>query len=155
MSHKLILDDPKLNFSAAHFLIEHDKCSRIHGHNYYIKIEILGDLDEHSMIIDFLKVKKLVLKSIEHLDHKLLLPTKNSALIIKENGNNLDIKIETTEKIYSIPKEDIAQVPIKATTAECIAQYIHMILKKELSDFKFNIILNENTGSHAAYGDFI
>ncbi|MFX1450738.1 MAG: 6-pyruvoyl tetrahydropterin synthase family protein [Promethearchaeota archaeon] len=154
MSHKLILDDPKLNFSAAHFLIEHDKCSRIHGHNYYVKIEILGILDENSMIIDFLEVKKVILEVIEHLDHKLLLPIKNPSISINENGNNLDIKIEKTEKFYSIPKEDIAQIPIEATTAECIAEYIYLILKEKLTVDKFQIMLNENTGSWAGYGDF-
>ncbi|NVM01975.1 MAG: 6-carboxytetrahydropterin synthase [Candidatus Helarchaeota archaeon] len=154
MSHKLILDDPKLNFSAAHFLIEHDKCSRIHGHNYYVQIEILGNLDKNSMIIDFLEVKKIIQESIQHLDHKLILPMKNPAIHVNENGNNLDIKIEKTEKFYSIPKEDIAQIPIDATTAECIAQYIYSILKEKLSVNKFQIMLNENTGSWAAYGDF-
>ncbi len=149
-----MLDDPKLNFSAAHFLIEHDKCSRIHGHNYYIKIEILGDLDENSMIIDFLEVKKLILKNIEHLDHRLLLPVENPHLEIRENGNNLDIKVLKTEKIYSFPREDVARIPVKATTAECIAEYIHSLLKKELSGLKFCIAINENTGSHAVYGDF-
>ncbi|MHA1386595.1 MAG: 6-pyruvoyl trahydropterin synthase family protein, partial [Candidatus Helarchaeota archaeon] len=86
MSYKLKLDDPKLNFSAAHFLIEHNKCSRIHGHNYYVQIEISGKLDEKSMIIDFIEVKKLILKTIEHLDHKLLLPTRNPAIQFEENG---------------------------------------------------------------------
>lgn len=159
MSHKLILDDPKLNFSAAHFLIEHDKCSRIHGHNYYVKIEIIGNLDENSMIIDFMKVKQTIIKSIAHLDHKLILPMKNPAIQIDENGSNLDIRIEKTEKFYSIPKEDVVQVPIDASTAECIAEYIYSNLKKEFlalefPAFKFQILLNENTGSYAAYGDF-
>ncbi|MHA1377376.1 MAG: 6-pyruvoyl trahydropterin synthase family protein [Candidatus Helarchaeota archaeon] len=154
MSHKLIIDDPKLNFSAAHFLIEHDKCSRIHGHNYYVQIEIVGKLDDKSMIIDFIDVKKLILKIIEHMDHKLLLPIKNPAISIKENGNNLNIEILKTEKFYSIPKEDVAQIPIKASTAECISEYIYNLLKKELSAYKFHISINENAGSYAAFGDF-
>ena len=36
MPYGVYVDDPKARFSAAHFLFEHDKCSRIHGHNYNV-----------------------------------------------------------------------------------------------------------------------
>ncbi|MEX2753109.1 MAG: 6-pyruvoyl tetrahydropterin synthase family protein, partial [Candidatus Freyarchaeota archaeon] len=39
MVYKLKVERTDLNFSAAHFLIRHPKCERIHGHNYKVTIE--------------------------------------------------------------------------------------------------------------------
>ncbi len=40
MGFKEISNSPKAKFSACHFLKEPFECSRLHGHNYYVSVEI-------------------------------------------------------------------------------------------------------------------
>jgi 6-pyruvoyltetrahydropterin/6-carboxytetrahydropterin synthase len=44
------------HFSASHRLSklpEGHKCTRLHGHNYTVTIELAGDLDDAGMVIDY------------------------------------------------------------------------------------------------------
>lgn len=63
----------EFKFSAAHHLtILGHKCSVMHGHNYRVTLEFLGDIDPNGMIIDFHRIKEVVNPVIESLDHKCL-----------------------------------------------------------------------------------
>ena len=42
MVYSVRVADPRNKFSASHFLFEHDKCSRLHGHNYHVAVELAG-----------------------------------------------------------------------------------------------------------------
>ena len=55
---KLRISGDKLTIACAHMLSKHDKCARVHGHNYQIEVEIEGELNESNMIIDFSLFKK-------------------------------------------------------------------------------------------------
>lgn len=61
----------RLKFEAAHRIVGHPgKCDRLHGHTYYVDVEVRGtDLDELGILIDF-----NVLKDLERLlpDHTYL-----------------------------------------------------------------------------------
>lgn len=62
-------------FEAAHqlpLLPESHKCRRLHGHNYRIDIEAVGELDARGFVMDFAELDELVLPLIEHIDHRLL-----------------------------------------------------------------------------------
>ena len=50
---KLKIAGDKLTIACAHMLTKHDKCARIHGHNYLFEIEVEGELDDKYMIVDF------------------------------------------------------------------------------------------------------
>ncbi len=53
-------------FSAAHFIPGHLKCGEMHGHNYRVKAEIEGKVNEKTgMVVDFGKVKE-VLRRFDH-----------------------------------------------------------------------------------------
>ena len=49
--------ETNMKFSAAHFIPYHDKCKRLHGHDYAIDIRIEGEL-LNGMVADFVTVKK-------------------------------------------------------------------------------------------------
>lgn len=60
-------------FSAAHQLDlvgDHHRCKRLHGHNYRVRIECQGQMDEKGMVIDFFDIKDKVKPLIESLDHR-------------------------------------------------------------------------------------
>jgi len=63
-----------VNFEAAHYINNYSgKCSRLHGHNWKVEVNIYGSqLDELGMLIDFRDVKAAVNKIMVKLDHYCL-----------------------------------------------------------------------------------
>ena len=63
-----------VNFEAAHFINNYPgKCSRLHGHNWKVEVNIYGSkLDELGMLIDFRDLKETVNEIMLKLDHYCL-----------------------------------------------------------------------------------
>jgi 6-pyruvoyltetrahydropterin/6-carboxytetrahydropterin synthase len=148
--HGLFIDDPKLNFSSSHFIVDHDKCERLHGHNYQVKIELLGEPRENFMVIDFKVAKDKILEICDRLDHRILLPGSSPSLEIKNNGEQIEVR--SPEKFYSFPKRDCVILPIPATTAEELAKQIFSELKKTLPELG-KVYVAESEGSTAFYSE--
>jgi 6-pyruvoyltetrahydropterin/6-carboxytetrahydropterin synthase len=61
--------DSPIRISTGHRILHHDgKCSRPHGHNYEITIELTGNLTEEGWIVD----KGVVTDILDEWDHKFL-----------------------------------------------------------------------------------
>ena len=147
---KLKISGDKLTLASAHMLIKHDKCARLHGHNYDIQVEVEGELDENNMIIDFGPFKNSVGSIIKELDHKVLLPEHNPDLKIELDDKQY--RVSTCEgKFYRFPKEDIVIVPLKATTVELLSKYLHDILKQKYPHFKITVTMSETSTSIVSY----
>ena len=88
MPYSVKISDPRCKFSASHFLFKHDKCSRMHGHNYQVQVELIGDLNEQHFVVDFFILKQRIMAILDELDHAILLPTESDQIrIIKESGH--------------------------------------------------------------------
>jgi len=62
--------DRPIRISTGHRIMEHDgKCSRPHGHNYEVTVEVVGRLTETGWVVD----KGVVTDVIEAWDHRFLL----------------------------------------------------------------------------------
>jgi 6-pyruvoyltetrahydropterin/6-carboxytetrahydropterin synthase len=61
-------------FSAAHRLRGyHGKCENLHGHNWKVEISIISDrLDKAGMVLDFKKIKAMLNRVLNDLDHQEL-----------------------------------------------------------------------------------
>ena len=59
------------DFASAHTLRDYPgACSRMHGHNWKVEVEVTGtDLDDTGMLIDFKKIKKATNEITSRLDH--------------------------------------------------------------------------------------
>lgn len=60
-------------FAAAHRLtLPYDSpCERLHGHNYKLRVTLMGGLNESGMIMDFKELKSIVNEEvISRLDHQ-------------------------------------------------------------------------------------
>jgi 6-pyruvoyltetrahydropterin/6-carboxytetrahydropterin synthase len=148
--HGLYIDDPKLNFSSSHFIVDHDKCERLHGHNYQVKIELVGKLGENFMVIDFKEAKDKINILCDSLDHRILLPGDSQSLQIQEKDEQIEVR--GSEKFYSFPKGDCVILPIPATTAEELAVYLFNQLKKDLPQLD-RVYVAESEGSTAFYSE--
>lgn len=66
----LVGGDRPLRISAGHRLMHHDgKCSRPHGHNYEIVVEVSGELTDEGWVVD----KSDVTSVVDEWDHMFLL----------------------------------------------------------------------------------
>lgn len=62
-------EDKPIRISTGHRILHHDgKCSRPHGHNYELSVEITGTLTEEGWVVD----KGDVTGIIDDWDHKFL-----------------------------------------------------------------------------------
>ncbi|NPD87189.1 MAG: 6-carboxytetrahydropterin synthase [Asgard group archaeon] len=147
---KLRISGDKLTIASAHMLVRHDKCAKIHGHNYQVEIEIEGELDENNMIIDFGLFKSNVIKMLKQFDHKTLIPSKSKDLQIETKDKQ--IIINTCEgKLYRLPREDVVFIPIESTTVELFSKYIHNLIEEQYPQFKITIIMSETPTSTVVY----
>ncbi|MCG3225511.1 MAG: 6-carboxytetrahydropterin synthase [Candidatus Heimdallarchaeota archaeon] len=147
---KLRISGDKLTIASAHMLVRHDKCAKIHGHNYQVEIEIEGELDENNMVIDFSLFKPDVIRMLKQFDHKILIPSESKDLQIETKDKQ--VTINTCEgKLYRLPKEDVVFIPIESTTIELLSKHIHNLLKKQYPQFKITIIMSETPTSTVVY----
>ena len=147
---KLKISGDKLTFAAAHMLIHHDKCARLHGHNYEIEVDIEGSLDENNMVIDFGPFKARVSAIIKELDHMVILPENNPELTIELDQKQYKVSSKGG-KFYRFPKEDVVMVPLKATTVELLAKYLYDKLKEQYPQFNITITMSETPTSIVSY----
>lgn len=95
---------------ASHILPNHPgKCSRLHGHNWKITVEVEGAVSRTTgMVLDFADVKRAVKPIIERLDHQhlnyyLQLPTAENLAayfafeLAPELGTSLRVRVSETE----------------------------------------------------------
>ena len=151
MTFTVRISDPRCKFAAAHFLYQHDKCSRLHGHNYIVNVELTGDLNDKSFVVDFFIVKSKLLVITNRLDHHLLIPAESREIQINQETPESQIYVEFNGKHYEFPPEDVILLPLVATTAELLAQYIYREMHSEFPQFKLKVEVGESEGSIAIY----
>lgn len=120
-----------LVFSAAHFITFNGNiCERLHGHNWRVAIEVAGPLDENHYVFDFIALRDAAQAIVNELDHRVLLPTQHKAIVVSEQGNEVEAKFEDRRWVF--PKDDCKLLPIANTTAELIANWFARRLLKDL-----------------------
>lgn len=117
-------------FSAAHFITYEGHCERLHGHNYRVAVEIRGNLDDDSLVVDFIAVRDALEEILGELDHYVLLPTEHPELSVKESGE--EVQAVLGERRWIFPGGDCRLLPVANTTAELVAAYIGRQLKDVL-----------------------
>ena len=142
-----------IRFSACHFIPRHEKCSRLHGHTYILRLRIEGDIGKDGMVMDFVVLKKELRKFVEEVDHKTLLPGKSDEVILTVNEHSVDVVCGS--KQYMFPKEDVVILEVPTTTAE---EMTKMMVERMISDIEFPpnvrsvaIGLDEERGQTAWY----
>ena len=61
------------SFAAGHALRNYrGKCENLHGHNYKVRITLVGERLENGLLFDFKDVKSVLGEIIDRLDHQYL-----------------------------------------------------------------------------------
>ena len=156
-----------LRFSSAHMIPGHETCGYIHGHSYFVDVEIEGErAGKYNFVVDFKDVKKYTNAICEELDHRLLIPVYNDLIEFKDFDKKKDsifnLKKEKTVhfkvdgKGYSIPSVDCVFLPLSYSSAEEMSKFFAETLAKKLSEDYDNIeyvtvCVNEGIGQGAEY----
>ena len=120
--HVRIADDT-LVFSAAHFItLDKSACELLHGHNYRVAAEVFGPLDENQYVVDFLALRDALQSILRELDHCVLLPAEHSS--IQVTAGTQEVEARFADRRWTFPRSDCRLLPLAATTAELLAQYI-------------------------------
>ncbi len=130
---KVKVEGGYLRFSSAHFITFGGKCERLHGHNYGVLVELEGTLGEDKLVFDFTLLKKLTRELCRRLNHHFLLPAHNPHLKVAEQEDGWEIRFGG--KRYLFPREDVIVLPIDNSTAERLAEYLCLALRKELAAY--------------------
>lgn len=137
-----------MGFSAAHFVISGGECEALHGHNYQVELVVDGDLDDSGMVMDFRDLKDEVARACSELDHRILLPMKSH--LIGLDVTEVAAKVHVRSKEYVFPRQDCILLPLEATTAELLAEYLakRIHLRKGL---QVTLCVSESVGSTGCY----
>lgn len=122
-----------LGFSSAHFItLAGHQCESLHGHNYRIGITVEGGIDpECAFVVDFGVLKRILKPYVQAVDHKVLLPTRNAKLDLRQDGERTVITYLGAER-FVFPTSNVALLPISNTTAEMLAEYLALQVRGDL-----------------------
>ncbi len=128
---RVLLQKEQLVFSAAHFItFAGDICECLHGHNYGVRAEVEGSLDENRYVIDFIAFRDALAGLIKQLDHHMLLPLHHPMISVEELADEVTVRFQ--KKRWVFPREDCMLLPIVNTTAEEIAFWVATQLRNKL-----------------------
>jgi len=137
--------ETKRMISSGHIVDGETKCSRLHGHNWFVTVRIEAEVGKDGMVIDFLKIKDI----IDQLDHKFILTRKQ---IVDQ--------IETSQKMYVVfaggrnyilPSDVCFVIDKPYSTSEYLVEYFidefKNILKNRFHTSKLKVTVEETPGS--------
>ena len=96
----------EFRWEMGHRLPEHfGLCKNIHGHSYKMIVEIVGELNQNQMVIDYYDVDKIINPVIEKLDHSFMV-NKDDKVVLEflENMSSKKVVVDfnsTAENICS------------------------------------------------------
>ena len=111
-----------IRFSACHFIPRHEKCSRLHGHSYILRLRLEGDIGEDGMVMDFVVLKKKLKEFVELLDHRTILPGRSEDVKLTIDGDS--VEAVSCGKRYVFPLMDVVILDIPNTTAEEMTRFM-------------------------------
>lgn len=126
--------DRPIRISSGHRIQHHDgKCSRPHGHNYEIVVEVTGSLSEEGWVVD----KGDITSIISNWDHRFLLERGDPLLEAFEESGDSDavvvlehpptaevMSVVLEERMLEAFPENVSDVSVEVSeTGELCATY--------------------------------
>jgi 6-pyruvoyltetrahydropterin/6-carboxytetrahydropterin synthase len=145
-------------FSCAHFLIFPDGSKeRLHGHNYYVEVEIHGGLSDKGLVMDFNDAKPLIRALCDELDEHWLVPAQHPELKI-QRGADGHTSVEYRGARYLAPSDEVIALPINNSSAENLACWFGRELMRRLSEKfpptqvqRLRVWISETSGQRGVY----
>lgn len=123
----------RINFSAAHFIPSIEKCSRLHGHDYSVDLELEGEPRE-GILIDYGIVKNALRGVVDTFDHKVLLPVSSNLSVVTCDAK--ECFVSYNDKHFRFPVGDVFMLERPITSSEMIAEYLAEEMRSKLKQYK-------------------
>lgn len=130
---KVSVSKEYLSFSSAHFItLAGHQCESLHGHNYRVGVVVEGAVDpECAFVVDFAVLKRILRPYVQAVDHKVLLPTGNTKMQLRPEGDRMVVNYLGGER-FVFPLSNCALLPVSNTTAEMVAEYLAHRVREDL-----------------------
>ena len=134
MSWKITIAGGNLSFSAAHFITLNGSYEPLHGHNYGISAELVGDsLAEDSYLLDFSVVKAMLRTYLGELNHRFLMPLHNPYLQVTHDAEAQEWEIRLTDGArFVMPTASVVPLDVDNVTAERLAEHFAHRMQDDL-----------------------
>ena len=128
---RIRIEKDYIGFCSAHFITyDSNLCEALHGHNFTVKLNLEGSLDENYYVLDFIRTKKILKRICDELDHRVLLPATSKLVTVERQEEGVSARFG--HRRFLFPQEDVVLLPIPNVTSEMLAQYICGRMKEEL-----------------------
>lgn len=151
MRTRVTVERNALKFAAAHMATFAGQVEPLHGHNYAVIVECEGPLTEDGWVIDFGRVKQVMRRLCDGLDHKFLLQRPSALLAVTAHADGWELIAEGHRR-YAFPAADVRALPIANSTAEQIAGWLHGQLCGELLELGVTTLQTVTVGVEEAPG---
>ncbi len=124
-----------LKFSSAHFTVFDDSSlERLHGHNYYVSVDVDCIDAPNGLALEFKQLKRAVKSLCDQLDEKVLLPTESPLVRVSKMEDRFEVTFQGAgfRKRYAFPCEDVELLPVANVTSETLAAFLCGELRKRL-----------------------
>ena len=119
-----------LHFAAAHFtLFSATERENLHGHNFFVALEIEAEVGEDGLAFDYNIIKRSLKDLCDGLDERTLLPERSPHLSIERNGDYV-VALFNGERIPFLPR-DVRTLPVANITVEALAAWFLERLKAD------------------------
>lgn len=136
-SYRIRVAREAFKFSCAHMTVFPDgRKERLHGHNYFVGLELeLADTSFEN-VIDFGPLKAAVIDLVGAWKERTIVATENPMTRVvrdepEEDGGELEFTV--CGKRYVIPREDALLLPIDNATVERLAEHLCELLLARLA----------------------
>ncbi|WP_337843514.1 6-carboxytetrahydropterin synthase [Rheinheimera sp.] len=117
------------------------------GESYIVDVELHGDLDQMSMVLDFARVKKNIKKAIDELvDHKLAIPALSAATDLIQADRSV-VKFQSAKGLIQVasPADAFVAIPAAQISMDSISSYLTEHIKALLPANVLKLVLSLRT----------
>lgn len=113
-------------FSASHFTVFHDgTVENLHGHNYYVSLELDCLEAKDGLVIDFRELKKIVKDICDTLDEKILIAGESQTIRVNQSDRiTVTFRSGPGVKEFVFPANDVVMMPLNNISSEMLAKYL-------------------------------
>jgi 6-pyruvoyl-tetrahydropterin synthase len=118
------------------------------GESWIVDLELDGDLDTQSMVLDFGEVKRGLKQVLDaSADHTLLVPRRSNRLAMHDEGDSLALLFDSDRGgiEHRSPRHAVTLVDAESVHAETLAAHLHPLLQARLPDNVHGLCLSLRT----------
>ena len=128
------------------------------GESWIVDVELHGDLDEQSMVLDFGDVKKRLKRAIDgSVDHTLLVPRLAPELTVERSGDDVELLFRSAQGLieHRSPAVAVSLVEAASIDAQAVTDYLlpHLkaVVPANVAEIRLNLRAERIDGAYYHY----